>query len=157
MPENNENIIGGKICQKFLQDYPDIPKQAVRGLPADSQAAVESSKDCLKSLLEPPEERILISLHADSTAKEISQHAPDSPGSLGLVYELCPSDVYTLRGGFSGATKKPIWPSMYGKYKSDLIADERLAFVDVVLDARNYILKFLDKNKKECWVQVRPG
>jgi hypothetical protein len=120
MPENNENTIGGKICQKFL--------------------------------LEPPEERILISLHADPTTGEVPQHPPDSPGSRGLVYELCASDVDTLRG-FSGASKKPIYPPMY---ELDTIEEQKLAFVDVVLDPRNYILKFLDGNKKECWVQVRP-
>lgn len=131
MPEYTENITGGKTCRLFLDNYPDTPAG-------------------------PPPERILLSLHADSTNKEASRYPADSPVCLGHVFELSPD--YEITRGMPGADPLPLYPPMYTfrtGNRGNLIAIHGLAFVDVILDSRNYILKFMDKKKSDCWVQVR--
>ena len=124
MPEYVENITGGKICHRFLKD---------------STSA----------------ERKLLSIYADATNNEASAYPADSPIALGHVLEL--SAEHKITRGMPGTHPLPLYPPMYtiqsGSYDNG-IAMHGLVFGDVILDSRNYILKFTDKLEKECWFQV---
>ncbi|KDR65504.1 hypothetical protein GALMADRAFT_148649 [Galerina marginata CBS 339.88] len=159
MPETRETTTGGKVCKTFLEDHPDVPvEEDVKADRTTTQLPMDNSeaKAPAKKLMGPPEERILISLHADAVEKELRYHKPESPASSGLPYELTSWDSGSLRG-YSGANQKPLYPPMYTNPKNHRpISEKRLAFTDVVLDSRNYILKFVDKDKNDCWVQIQP-
>ena len=124
MPEYVENITGGKICHLFLKTS-------------------------------TPAERKLLSISADATNNEASGYPAHSPITLGHVLEL--SMGHKISRGMPGTDPLPLYPPMYtvktGTHDNE-IAMHGLVLADVILNSRNYILKFADKLEKECWFQV---
>jgi hypothetical protein len=125
MPEIHENTIGNKLCQLFIEQ----------------QAAAD---------------RILNNIYTDVTGKETCHCAFPSicPASQGHVHEIL-SNSPCLKTGVTGTEGTGLYPAMYSTTSKPIPVSSRgLVLQEAEIDARNYILKFLDRNKKECWIQV---
>jgi hypothetical protein len=125
MPEIHENTIGNKLCQLFIEQ----------------QAAMD---------------RTLNNIYTDVAGKEPCHCAsPDiCPASQGHVHEILSNSPF-LKTRVSGIEGTGLYPAMYSSTAMPIPVSRRgLVLQEAELDARNYVLKFLDKNDNECWIQV---
>jgi len=110
---------------------------------------------CQKFVKEQPaDNRILTKIYTDVTGEApcVCTYPDTCPASQGHIHELL-SSYQRLIPGHEGTG---LYPWMYSDPKSDVpIEDQGLVLQENSGDARNYILKFLDKRKKECWIQVK--
>lgn len=126
MPEIHENTIGNKLCQLFIEQ----------------QATAD---------------RTLDSIYTDVTDKEPCHCASPNvcPATQGHVHEIL-SNSPRLKTGVTGTEGNGLYPAMYSTTSMPVPVSRRgLVLQEAEIDARNYILKFLDNNRKECWIQVR--
>ena len=94
-----------------------------------------------------PADRILAHIYTDVTSKQL-------PGQ-GHVQELL-STSPCLLSGVTGTEGTGLYPAMYSTKSIPVpISNRRLVLQEAKIDARNYILKFVDKDKNDCWMQVR--
>ena len=112
------------------------------------------NKICQKFIEEQvAQSRILTNVFTDITGNKACLCGANSnacPASEGHVHTLL-SSYPTL----SGKNGTPLYPCMYSTEKDDVpIARRGLLLEEAQIDARNYILRFVDKNKRECWFQV---
>ncbi|PPQ81900.1 hypothetical protein CVT26_003956 [Gymnopilus dilepis] len=166
MVESREGTTGHKVIDKFLSDHPDVPIQPTNDSIAVVQtesartgtdAPAPTTKDTIQKVeVEPPPARILITLYTDPLVKHIRK------GGVGMVFEITSGDDDVVRGPSSKKTS--LFPPMYLdatlqpkrlQDRDQRIARHRLALVGTVVDSRNYILAFKDKENKESWVQVQ--
>ena len=109
------------------------------------------NKICQKFIEEQPaEDRILANIYTDIAGNvPCLCNSPNTcPASEGHVHELL-STYPPLKKGTG------LYPAMYSETESDIpIAHRQLVLREAEIDARNYILKFVDKDKKDCWIQV---
>jgi len=125
MPEGHENTIGNKVCQKFIEE-------------------------------QPAENRTLVDIHTDVTGEKtcLCAYPKACPASEGHVHTLL-SSYPPLLTGITGNSGTGLYPAMYSATDPDIPIEHRgLVLQEAEIDARNYILKFVDKNKKQCWIQV---
>lgn len=113
----------------------------------ESGASEEIAKEFHEN--EPQEEQKIKAIYVDATAAEQSTHPRESPGRLGMVYELQASSK--IQRGQCGA-QSSVYPPKYANREH--ISAYGLTLSDVVSNPRNVMLKFLDSHLEEYWLQV---
>ncbi len=113
------------------------------------------NKICQKFIEEQmAEDRTLADVHTDVTGKEpcLCANPTACPASQGHVHTLLSSYPALI----TGQEGTGLFPVMYSTSKSAVpIGHRGLVLLEAQIDARNYILRFEDNNKRECWFQVR--